>query len=76
MLKRIILGMKDKGKTVFFSTHILNDVEVLCDRIGILNKGKLLFCGDMKDFSTEEKPFEEAFVEMIKNANEGVEKDG
>ena len=66
LLKRIILDLKDKGKTIFFSTHILNDVEVLCDRIGILNKGKLMFCGDMKDFSTEEKPFEEAFVEMIK----------
>lgn len=76
LLKRIILDLKDKGKTVFFSTHILNDVEVLCDRIGILNKGKLLFCGDMKDFYTEERPFEEAFVEMIKDANEGVKKDG
>jgi len=76
LLKKIILDLKDKGKTVFFSTHILNDVEVLCDRIGILNKGRLLFCGRIDEFSSNEKPFEEGFVEMIKDANEGVEEDG
>jgi len=76
LLKKIILDLKDKGKTVFFSTHILNDVEVLCDRIGILNKGRLLFCGRIDEFSSDENPFEEGFVEMIKDANEGVEEDG
>jgi ABC-2 type transport system ATP-binding protein len=76
LLKKIILDLKDKGKTVFFSTHILNDVEVLCDRIGILNKGRLLFCGRIDEFSSDEKPFEEGFVEMIKDASKGVEEDG
>jgi len=76
LLKKITLDLKEKGKTVFFSTHILNDVEVLCDRIGVLNKGRLLFCGDIGEFSSAESPFEEAFVEMIKDANEGVKRDG
>lgn len=65
LLKNIILELKEKGKTVFFSTHILNDVEVLCDRIGIINKGKILFCGPLHEFSPNEKDLEDAFVELI-----------
>ena len=42
-LKRYLLSLKEKGKTLFFSTHLLNDVESLCDRIIILHDGKLIF---------------------------------
>jgi len=44
-LKDIIISQKNKGTTVFFSSHILSDVEKICDRIGILNKGVLLCSG-------------------------------
>ena len=44
-VKDIIMGLKDKGKTIFFSTHILPDVEVICDRVGILVKGELKATG-------------------------------
>ncbi len=37
----LILEFRDRGKTVLFSTHILPDVEMLCDRVGILNQGRL-----------------------------------
>ena len=40
LLKRIIIDLKERGKTIFFSTHILNDVEVLCDRIGVIHQGR------------------------------------
>src|SRR5205823_4708107 len=39
------LGLRDQGKTVFFSTHIIPDVEMICDRVGIIVKGKLLASG-------------------------------
>jgi ABC-2 type transport system ATP-binding protein len=39
-VRNIILELKASGKTVFFSTHILSDVEALCDRVIVLNKGK------------------------------------
>ncbi|MBJ6724083.1 ABC transporter ATP-binding protein [Geomesophilobacter sediminis] len=42
LVKRVIKELKEKGKTVFFSTHIINDVEVICDRLGVINKGRLL----------------------------------
>lgn len=42
LVKDIILGLKKRGKCVFFSTHITDDVEKVCDRVAVLNKGQLL----------------------------------
>ncbi len=44
---RILLEEKKKGKTIFMSSHILSDVEHLCDGIAIINVGKLLFTGTL-----------------------------
>ncbi|MBJ6799260.1 ABC transporter ATP-binding protein [Geomonas propionica] len=42
LVKDIIRELKERGKTVFFSTHITADVEAVCDRVGVINKGVLL----------------------------------
>lgn len=42
LVKEIILDLKKRGKSVFFSTHITDDVEKVCDRVGVINKGQLL----------------------------------
>jgi ABC-2 type transport system ATP-binding protein len=44
-VRDLILSLRDQGKTVFFSTHIIPDVEMICDRVGIVVKGKLLATG-------------------------------
>jgi ABC-2 type transport system ATP-binding protein len=46
-IRDIILSLKDKGKTVFFSSHILSDAELICDRVAILNRGKLAAAGEL-----------------------------
>ncbi|MBI3076983.1 MAG: ABC transporter ATP-binding protein [Deltaproteobacteria bacterium] len=43
----LILRLKEQGKTVFFSTHILPDVEMICDRVAILNRGRLVDVGPL-----------------------------
>jgi ABC-2 type transport system ATP-binding protein len=43
-----MLDLRKEGKTVFFSTHILSDAETLCDRVAILNRGRLLGCGELQ----------------------------
>lgn len=48
-IRNIILGLRDQGKTVFFSTHIIPDVEMICDRVGIVVKGKLVASGRVED---------------------------
>jgi len=42
LVKDIILDLKKRGKCVFFSTHITDDVEKVCDRVGVISKGQLL----------------------------------
>ncbi|HXE95486.1 MAG TPA: ABC transporter ATP-binding protein [Dongiaceae bacterium] len=42
LVKEIIIDLKKRGKCVFFSTHITDDVEKVCDRVGVINKGQLL----------------------------------
>ncbi|MCK5219650.1 ABC transporter ATP-binding protein [bacterium] len=69
----LILDMRKMGKTVFFSSHILSDIESLCDRIGILHEGKLLFCGSLEDFVEESKGLEEAFIKLIEANNKAKE---
>jgi ABC-2 type transport system ATP-binding protein len=44
-VRDVILGLRDRGKTVFFSSHIIPDVEMICDRVGIVMKGKLVASG-------------------------------
>ncbi len=65
LVARLILEAGETGKTVFFSTHILNDVEMLCDRIAVLHKGKTLYCGNIKGFQNDFETLEEAFVTKI-----------
>jgi ABC-2 type transport system ATP-binding protein len=48
-VREIILSLKEQGKTIFFNSHILADVEQICDRIAILNKGELLCLGSLKE---------------------------
>jgi ABC-2 type transport system ATP-binding protein len=62
--KKIILKLKSQGKTVFFNSHILSDVEEICDAIGILDNGKLIYSGSVRGFSGKE-PLEKRFVEVI-----------
>ena len=52
-VRDLILGLRDQGKTVFFSTHIIADVEMICDRVGILSRGKMLALGRIEDLVSE-----------------------
>jgi len=48
-VRDIIQSQRERGKTVFFSTHILSDAETLCDRIGVLRGGELLAAGRLNE---------------------------
>lgn len=66
-LKEMMRSHAKSGKSVFFSTHVLEVAEKLCDRVGIINKGKLVFVGtfdEMKEKFKEEASLEELFLEI------------
>lgn len=48
-VREIILALKEEGKTIFFNSHILADVEQICDRIAILARGELLCVGSLEE---------------------------
>ena len=48
-IQDLILSLKEKGKTVFISSHQLSDIEMVCDRVAIINRGKLVRLGTMED---------------------------
>ncbi|MEE9528664.1 MAG: ABC transporter ATP-binding protein [Dehalococcoidia bacterium] len=61
----LMLEMRNRGKVVFFSTHILHDVEVICDRIGIIIEGELRFCGTLPDVISESFSFYEVLLRRV-----------
>lgn len=66
-LKNMMREHASLGNTVFFSTHVLEVAEKLCDRVGIINKGKLVFVGtfdEMKDKFKENVSLEQLFLEI------------
>ena len=48
-IREIILSLKEQGKTIFFNSHVLGDVEKICDRIAILDQGELVCLGTLDE---------------------------
>jgi ABC-2 type transport system ATP-binding protein len=71
-LKALLIGERKKGKTVFFSSHILSDLDEICDRIGVIHLGKLFFIGTPSDFKHRhgETSLEKAFLRSIEPQHE------
>ena len=66
-LKEIMRERCDAGKSVFFSTHVLEVAEKLCDRIAIIRKGKIIACGTMEELrkqSEGKESLENIFLEL------------
>lgn len=67
ILKNMMRHHADAGKTVIFSTHVLEVAEKVCDRVAIIAKGKLLFCGTIAELKAQqgEGSLESIFLELI-----------
>ena len=71
-LKALMKEHARKGNTVFFSTHILEIAEKLCDRIAIINKGKIVFVGsldELKSLHKDKNTLEEIFIDILNNGS-------
>ena len=68
----VIQDLKQKGKTIIISSHILSEIERLCDRMAILNKGKLMVVGSIEKL-IKEGSLDDFFLKVVKKekVNEG-----
>jgi ABC-2 type transport system ATP-binding protein len=65
-LKEIMKEVTNEGTSIFFSSHVLEVVEKLCDRVGIIKKGKLVVCGSVDEIKGK-STLEDVFMELIKD---------
>ncbi len=64
-IRDIIVRFKDEGKTVFFTSHILQDIEMICDRVAIIVGGRIVREGTLRDLVSEKVLFTEVTVSGI-----------
>jgi ABC-2 type transport system ATP-binding protein len=70
-IRDTILALRDRGKTIFFCSHILGDVESICERVAILNRGKLLETGKISELVQRG---EHRFEATLRNPTEAQKK--
>ena len=66
-LKEMMREHANAGKAVFFSTHVLDVAEKICDRVAIINKGRVILCGSMQEITAhaqENQSLENLFLEL------------
>jgi ABC-2 type transport system ATP-binding protein len=69
-LKEMMREHADAGNSVFFSTHVLDVAEKICDRLAIINKGRVILCGSMEEIhehARENQSLENLFLELTEN---------
>ena len=74
-LRDFVRGERDRGKAVVFSTHYLAEAELLCDRIGLLHRGRLLAEGSPADLRARAggaSSLEEAFLRFVAGLPDGA----
>jgi sodium transport system ATP-binding protein len=64
---RGIAELRGRGKTILFSTHVMSEVEKLCDRVAIMSKGKIVVCGTLDDLRQmyNQPDLEELFFALV-----------
>jgi ABC-2 type transport system ATP-binding protein len=73
MVGDLIVELKRQGKTIFFSSHILTDIERFCDRVGIIIGGRLRLVDRLGNLVSETVSLEDVFLREVEKAGGGIE---
>ncbi len=71
-IRELIAGLREKGTTIFMSTHILTDIEALCDEVAILRKGKLAATGSLQQLLVSDEASRSLEVNVQSVAAEAI----
>ncbi|HWR71661.1 MAG TPA: ABC transporter ATP-binding protein, partial [Nitrospirota bacterium] len=69
----LIVDLKKRGKTVFFSSHILTDIERFCDRVGIIIDGRLRLVDRLRNLVSATASLEDVFLREVQKAGGGIQ---
>jgi sodium transport system ATP-binding protein len=71
-LLRTVADLRDQGKCILFSTHIMREAEKLCDRVAIIHRGRILAEGTLEELRDQhhERDLEELFFQLISRHDE------
>ena len=65
MLRDVLRELKERGKTILLTTHYMPEADELCDRIAIINKGKIVASGTSGELKSGDESLEDAYVRLI-----------
>jgi ABC-2 type transport system ATP-binding protein len=71
-IRELIISLSQEGKTVFFSTHVIPDVEAICDQVALIQKGRIKGCGPIKNFLGDSDDSEVGFSGLSKDKVEAT----
>ena len=71
-LKELFKELRKEGRTIFFSSHILSDVEDLADRIGVVSAGRVVYKGTVEELNHQVRTSKQVYLELAKDV--GFEK--
>ena len=72
-IREVLLHFKEEGKTIFLNSHLLSEVEMICDEVAILDKGKLIRRGTVEELTSPSKTFRIQTSKVTKNLLNGLE---
>ena len=75
LMKDILVQQVERGATVFLTSHVLEVVERLCDRVAIIDHGRVVAEGSIADLSTGEETLEDLFVRLVGGGREALQLD-
>src|SRR3990172_9226988 len=71
-IRDILIELKNRSKTIFLNSHLLSEVELITDRVGILNKGKLLREGTVKEFTEKKEEYKLVVDSTVDNIETSI----
>ena len=83
-IRDILVSLKNRGTTIFLNSHLLSEVEAICDRVAILNKGSVLKVGSVSELTAQQlsyeihvgSPISEALFARLKSSIPSIERSG
>lgn len=76
-MRKILESLKSQGKTIFFNSHLLPDVHDICDKVGVLHRGKMVGEGRVADIAAGNyQGLEDFFMQVITESEQKYREQG